>query len=299
MANLKLTKGHKRDYKTSGCCRCDFRCDFGAFPEGAVCDWLVVLQATMSFDVPQWVTRKAMDRSVSKTQRLETTRNHDVNFDRATPSAASAVERVTKNNVAETNSGTRANTDPIKQTQTGGHDSYIQDEIPPVDLDTGSNLSKFKANLERNWKTISEAHKCNVRNASGESLEPTGKLNFSVTFKVSQLNGTCYLTNHTDLDLFGLDLIIGLQLLEKVLIAGCDETTAAACTVFSRVPHSDDFLVVRVTTKPETEGITRDTVAIQLLATNTRERQPLNGKNKPDPGNLGESLDPVYHSVNP
>ncbi|GAA51091.1 hypothetical protein CLF_105573 [Clonorchis sinensis] len=29
------------------------------------------------------------------------------------------------------------------------------------------------------------------------------------------------------------------------------------------------------------------------------ERQPLNDKNKTDPGNLGESLDPVYQSVNP
>ncbi|GAA52358.1 hypothetical protein CLF_107924 [Clonorchis sinensis] len=29
------------------------------------------------------------------------------------------------------------------------------------------------------------------------------------------------------------------------------------------------------------------------------EWQPLNGKNKTDPGNLGESLDPVYQSVNP
>ncbi|GAA48079.1 hypothetical protein CLF_101152 [Clonorchis sinensis] len=28
------------------------------------------------------------------------------------------------------------------------------------------------------------------------------------------------------------------------------------------------------------------------------ERQPLNDKNKSDPGNLGESLDPVYQSVN-
>ncbi|GAA57922.1 hypothetical protein CLF_113352 [Clonorchis sinensis] len=29
------------------------------------------------------------------------------------------------------------------------------------------------------------------------------------------------------------------------------------------------------------------------------ERQLLNDKNKTDPGNLGESLDPVYQSVNP
>ncbi|KER27158.1 hypothetical protein T265_13856, partial [Opisthorchis viverrini] len=29
------------------------------------------------------------------------------------------------------------------------------------------------------------------------------------------------------------------------------------------------------------------------------ERQPLTDKNKTDPGNLGESLDPVYQSVNP
>ncbi|GAA49870.1 hypothetical protein CLF_103700 [Clonorchis sinensis] len=29
------------------------------------------------------------------------------------------------------------------------------------------------------------------------------------------------------------------------------------------------------------------------------DRQPLNGRNKTDPGNLGESLDPVYQSVNP
>ncbi|GAA57706.1 hypothetical protein CLF_113101 [Clonorchis sinensis] len=29
------------------------------------------------------------------------------------------------------------------------------------------------------------------------------------------------------------------------------------------------------------------------------ERQPLNDKNKTDPGNLGESLDPAYQSVNP
>ncbi|GAA49386.1 hypothetical protein CLF_102952 [Clonorchis sinensis] len=29
------------------------------------------------------------------------------------------------------------------------------------------------------------------------------------------------------------------------------------------------------------------------------ERQPLNDKNKTDPGNLGKSLDPVYQSVNP
>ncbi|KAG5445259.1 hypothetical protein CSKR_110440 [Clonorchis sinensis] len=29
------------------------------------------------------------------------------------------------------------------------------------------------------------------------------------------------------------------------------------------------------------------------------ERQPLNDKNKTDPGILGESLDPVYQSVNP
>ncbi|GAA50827.1 hypothetical protein CLF_105109 [Clonorchis sinensis] len=29
------------------------------------------------------------------------------------------------------------------------------------------------------------------------------------------------------------------------------------------------------------------------------ERQPLNDKNETDPGNLGESLDPVYQSVNP
>ncbi|GAA56201.1 hypothetical protein CLF_110262 [Clonorchis sinensis] len=29
------------------------------------------------------------------------------------------------------------------------------------------------------------------------------------------------------------------------------------------------------------------------------ERQPLNDKNKTDPGNLGESLDPVYQPVNP
>ncbi|GAA48738.1 pol-related protein [Clonorchis sinensis] len=29
------------------------------------------------------------------------------------------------------------------------------------------------------------------------------------------------------------------------------------------------------------------------------ERQPLNDKNKTDPGNLGESLAPVYQSVNP
>ncbi|GAA52976.1 hypothetical protein CLF_109250 [Clonorchis sinensis] len=33
--------------------------------------------------------------------------------------------------------------------------------------------------------------------------------------------------------------------------------------------------------------------------TASNERQPLKDKNKPDPGNLGESLDPVYQSVNP
>ncbi|GAA56090.1 hypothetical protein CLF_109883, partial [Clonorchis sinensis] len=35
------------------------------------------------------------------------------------------------------------------------------------------------------------------------------------------------------------------------------------------------------------------------LYTDPSERQPLNDKNKTDPGNLGESLDPVYESVNP
>ncbi|KER21317.1 hypothetical protein T265_10320 [Opisthorchis viverrini] len=34
-------------------------------------------------------------------------------------------------------------------------------------------------------------------------------------------------------------------------------------------------------------------------ATQSCERQPLTDKNKTDPGNLGNSLDPLYQSVNP
>ncbi|KER28725.1 hypothetical protein T265_04513 [Opisthorchis viverrini] len=136
-----------------------------------------------------------------------------------------------------------------------------------LQLDTGSDLTLIS---KRTWNEIGrppvEPTKCIVHNASGGSLKLTGKLNCAVTFKEIHLNGTCYLTNYTGLDLLGLDWINELQLLDEPLNAVCDETTANGPDTFTRTSRPDDFVVATVTAKPETRWSIRDTATIQLLA---------------------------------
>ncbi|KER22688.1 hypothetical protein T265_09277 [Opisthorchis viverrini] len=151
----------------------------------------------------------------------------------------------------------------------------INDTPVTLQLDTGFDrtlISKRTRNVI--GRPPVEPIKCTVRNASGGSLKLTGKLKFSVTFKGVQLNGTCYLTNYTGLDLLGLDWINELQLLDKPLNAVCDETTANCSDTFTRTSPSDDFVVATVTTKPETRWSIRDAATIQLLASGSGS--PLN-----------------------
>lgn len=104
----------------------------------------------------------------------------------------------------------------------------VNDRKVRLQLDTASDITLIS---RRTWEQIGRPAVVETsqtaHGATGDWLKIAGQIECTVQFNSASFQGVCYLTEHHDLNLLGLDWMEPLQLLDQPLNAICNRTSAA------------------------------------------------------------------------